>query len=287
MSIALEVMPGEGAPQVGITVDGLGASAVISVDVSWDDGYSWHGVRGVSNEPVVGGTAFFRDFVPPLNVDAIYRLTVHSGTEAAAGEAAILVESEVGWIQDPLAPRNAIPVAGLKRADAVALMSGTAAAVERRQAFDAAVVEGTSLPVVSVGRRQAPSNVPVLLRAVVADQIGFVNALRRLLDEAGTVVLRGLPSALPLDAVAHVVAGDVVELPTPGGVYGVRNDWQMNVTQVRPTSMRIVVAWHTYEQVVALWQETLGVGVTYADVLAARPGATYLDWQRDPTPEAS
>jgi hypothetical protein len=161
-------------------------------------------------------------------------------------------------------------------------MSGTGAAVTRRQAFDAAVVEGSRYPVASVGVRQAPSNVPVLLRAVLADQGGFANSLRRLLDEAGTVVLRGLPTDLPLDAVAHVVAGDVVEAPTPGGVLGVRNDWRLDVTQVRPTSMRVIVPYWTYEQVQALWQESLGAAVTYADVLAARPGDTYIDWQRSP-----
>lgn len=284
--IAVEVMPDAGAPQVGITVSGLGAgSAVISVEVSWDDGYSWHGVRGVQRVTVAGGSDFFRDFVPPLNVDAIYRLVVHSGTASAAGEATILVPSDVGWIQDPLNPRAAVPVSGVRGTDALSLMSGTAAAVARRQAFDAALVEGSRHPVASVGARQAPANVPVLLRAVLADQGGFARSLRRLFDEAGTVVLRGLPNDLPLDAVAHVVAGDVVEVPTPGGVLGVRNDWQLDVTQVRPTSMRLAVPFWTYEQVTALWQEALGAGVTYADVEAARPGDTHLSWAR--SPEAS
>ncbi|NEC93015.1 hypothetical protein G3I71_46475, partial [Streptomyces sp. SID12501] len=44
--ISVEVLPDAGPPQVGITVSGLGGPAVVSVEVSWDGGGTWHGVRG-------------------------------------------------------------------------------------------------------------------------------------------------------------------------------------------------------------------------------------------------
>ncbi|MGB2557728.1 hypothetical protein [Cellulosimicrobium cellulans] len=80
MGIAVAQLPVEGAPQVGITVTGLDpvVESVISVQVSWDGGSSWHGVRGAERVAVTG-SAFFRDFVPPLNVEATYRVVVHSG----------------------------------------------------------------------------------------------------------------------------------------------------------------------------------------------------------------
>lgn len=279
MSIALEVLPDAGAPQVGVTVSGLdGAStSVVSIDVSWDGGGTWHGVREADRVAAVGGL-FVRDHVPPLNVEATYRLTVHSGAVVPTDlEATITVVSEFGWLQDPLDPRSAVAVLGLRDGDAVSLMRGTVASLTRRQAADVVVVEGARYPVASVGVRQAPANVPLGLRALAAEQGALVRDLRALFDSAGTLVLRGLPSSVPLDAVAHVIAGDVVESPVVGGVLGVHNDWDLSVTQVRPTSMRIVVPWWTYAQVKELWG-----AATYADVEAARPGDTYLDWQRSP-----
>src|SRR5699024_6671395 len=106
-------------------------------------------------------------------------------------------------------------------------------------------------------------------------------ALRRMLMAAGALVLRGHPIDL-LPPVANIVVGSVSEgreiffdLP-PVQV----STWNLSATVTRPTSMRIVVPWWTYEQVNAMY-----AGQSYGDVKAARPGSTYLDWLRDPTPQ--
>ena len=62
-----------------------------------------------------------------------------------------------------------------------------------------------------------------------------------------------------------------------GGLLGQRNDWHLDVTQVRPSSLAIAVPWWTYDEVKAIW-----VPDTYDSVKAARPGTTYLDWARSP-----
>lgn len=157
------------------------------------------------------------------------------------------------------------------------LMTGTATRIVRRQAVDLTTVEGARYPVASIGVRQAPAGVPLALRAVAASQGALINAMRDLLDSSGQVVIRGLPSDIPLDAVAHVTAGDVEEVPVVGGLLGFRNDWALSVTQVRPTAMRIAIPWWTYDQVRALWSPR-----SYNAVKATRPGATYIDWSRDP-----
>ncbi|MHA7132534.1 hypothetical protein [Oerskovia turbata] len=271
-------MPDAGAPQVGVTVTGLGAGeSVVSILVSWDAEASWHGVRGAERVRVSGGD-FFRDHVPPLNVPATYRLVVHSGgVLPTPSEATITVPSASAWIQDPLNPRGAVEVEFVRTGAGLMLMTGTAARIMRRQAIDLATPEGARYPVASIGVRQAPAGVPLSLRAIAASQGALIRAMRDLLDTAGQVVIRGLPRDIPLDPVAHVVAGDVEEVPVVGGLLGFRNDWELSVTQVRPTSMRIVVPWWTYDQVRALWASR-----TYDQVRAARPGATYLDWSRDP-----
>lgn len=279
MGISVAVLPDAGAPQVGVTVTGLSGSgeSVVSVEVSWDAGRTWHGVRGAVRVVVTGGD-FFRDHVPPLNVAAVYRLVVHSGTVTPSPlEATITVDSLSAWIQDPLNPRDAIQVECVRGGAGLMLMTGTAARIMRRQAVDLTTVEGARNPVASVGVRQAPSGVPLALRAVAASQGALINAMRDLLDSSGQVVIRGLPLDIPLDAVAHVISGDVEEVPVVGGLLGFRNDWEVSVTQVRPTSMRIVVPWWTYDQVRAMWSPQ-----TYDQVKATRPGDTYIDWSRDP-----
>lgn len=279
MGIAVEVLPDAGAPQVGVTVTGLSTSgdSVVSIQVSWDNGASWHKVRGAEEATVRGGD-FFRDHVPPLNVAATYRLIVHSGAVVPSPpEEKITVSSASAWIQDPLNPRGAVEVEYVRTGTGLMLMTGTAAKILRRQPVDLATVEGARYPVASVGVRQAPAGVPIALRAVAASQGALIKVMRDLLDTAGQVVIRGLPLDIPLDPVAHVVAGDVEEVPVVGGLLGFRNDWELSVTQVRPTSMRIIVPWWTYDQVRALWAPR-----TYDQVKAARPGATYLDWSRDP-----
>jgi len=82
-----------------------------------------------------------------------------------------------------------------------------------------------------------------------------------------------------LEAVAHFVVPDANEnreLRFTNPPHQV-STWDLTATQVRPLSLRIVVPYWTYAQVNALW-----VGNTYADVSAARPGDSYLDWLRDP-----
>lgn len=279
MGISVEVLPDAGAPQVGVTVSGLSGTveSIVSVQVSWDDGRSWHGVRGAERAPVTG-VRFFRDHVPPLNTPAIYRLVVHAGTAPAGPlEAPITVPSALAWIQDPLAPRSAVPVTWHRTRDGIALLSASAASVTSRQAIDLAAVEGARYPVASIGVRQAASQIPLHLRALAAEQGALIKGLRAMLAEAGQLVIRGLPASIPVDPVAHVVMGDTEERPVIGGVEGMLTDWHLTATQVRPTSMRIVVPWWTYDQVRALWAPR-----TYAQVKAARPGATYIDWSRDP-----
>ena len=75
--ISVELMPDAGAPQVGITVDGLdaGDTSVISVEVSGDGGATYTAVQGAKEITVLAAT-FVRDHVCPLNVEATYRLEI-------------------------------------------------------------------------------------------------------------------------------------------------------------------------------------------------------------------
>ena len=282
LGITWEVLAEDGAPQVGITVTGVTGTQDVTVEVSWDGGETWLGVRGAQSEPV-SGSDFFRDFVPPLNVPVIYRATTATETAVSAADT---VPSDTAWVQDPLAPRGAIPVATFTDADgAVRLVSGSASQVVRSQAVDLATVQGSAFPVASVGVRQKPSGVPLVLRPLLdlaADQGALVKAVRRLFETAGQVVLRGLPDEYGLDPVAHVIAPDLVESPSVGSVLGYR-EWRLTATQVRPQALHVVVPWWSYDDVKAIVEGALGSGATYDDVTAAMPpGTTYVDVLRSP-----
>lgn len=275
MGIAVALLPDAGAPQVGIAVTGLDPSAasVITVEVTWD-GTVWHGVRGAQRLSVLG-SVFLRDYVPPLNVQATYRLTVLSGAVVPTPTtAAIVVPSTSAWLQDPLNPRRAVAVLATGMADGSATLTlGSLAVATWDQHVDLAAPQGAALPVASISRRMLAGDVPLVLSHDVAVA---ATAVRDLLLGAGAVVLRGLPVANLLEPVAHVAVGAAQESRL--GSLSQVSTWTLSVRQVRPTSMAVAVPWWTYDQVRSLW-----VGQTYDQAKAARPGATYLDWQRDPT----
>ncbi|WP_263120862.1 hypothetical protein [Cellulomonas sp. RIT-PI-Y] len=282
MGLTVEVLPDEGAPQVGVTVDGLPAGVPSTVTVERStDGRTWQPVRGALEDSVTGG-GFWRDHVAPLNIETTYRVSGPTLGGQADTTANIYVPSDRAWLQDPLDPRAAVPITWLHgHDDAILILADTAASIARQQVADVVLPQGSRLPVASLGARRAPEGVLLHLRAMAAAQGELVRQLRALFDQAGVLVLRGMPIELDLDPVTHLISPAVQDSPVVGGVLGLR-EWQFESTQVRAPSPRIAVPWWTYDQVRELW-----AGLTYDAVSAARPGATYLDWLRDPSPAAS
>lgn len=285
MALVVAQTADAGAPQAGLTITGLTGSCDIVITVSWDGGTTWNAVRGGTLTGIFGST-FIRDYVTPLNVTATYKAVVTGGT-TATWTATSTIASNYAWIQDPLAPRSAIPLVMAQAPDlsALLLIAPSFSSLSRKQAVDYAQPMGARLPVASVGVRQAPSNVPLGIQADAARQGALVTSLRTLFDTSGQVVIRGLSAFIGLDAVAHVIVGDVAESPTTSStMLGIFQGWQMNVTQARPVSTRVIVPWWTYDQVLALVQSQLSGGATtYTQVTTAQPaGKTYTDWLAKP-----
>jgi hypothetical protein len=271
-----------GAPQVGVTVTDLDVASVdVSVQVSWDDGSTWRTVSGGSHVAASGGV-FVRDHFAPLNVAATYRVVEHSLSGDPATEATPLtVASDVAWLQDPLDPRTGVSLVGdlFPTVEAQALILwGAAAEATWGQEIDFASVLGGDRPVASVGQRQVASSVPLRFAYEAAVEGG---TFQNLLKQAGLLVLR-LHRPTSLEPVAHIAADAKETVYRPGDAHQI-STWDMTATQVRPLSLRLVVPWWTYAQVTELWLAT-DVDITYAEVAAARPGDSYLDWAKDPTP---
>lgn len=266
-----------GAPQVGITIDGLSGATpcTVLVSVSWDGGATWQPVRGGSLSGVLSAV-YIRDYVCPLNVPAVYRAVVTGGT-AATWTTTITVASPVGWVQDPLVPRGAVSFAPARRDGSLVVMPGSFATITYDQPADIATPIGSSQPVASIAQRQAPSKVPLVLAGLVSAHAQQLAALRALCKSSGQLVVRGLPVGVPLDPVVHARA-------TVSESYGPRmTAITLTLDQVAPVSLRVQVPWWTYEQVAALVATQVGPTATYAQVAAAMPaGKTYLQWLAEP-----
>lgn len=280
MALTVAQTADAGAPQAGITIDGLSTSTActVVVTVSWNGGVTWNPVRGGSLTGVLG-SAFVRDYVPALNVPATYRAVVTGGT-TVTWTTTTTIPSALAWIQDPLAPRSAVSFTTRRIAGSMELMAGSFAEAKRPQAIDRAVPIGARIPVASIGLRQVPMDVPLILGAAAAQNTAYL-ALVALLDSAGQVVLRGLPAESPFDPVVHVT----VDAPSTMTMRGksAYNEMPLVVSQVQPVTMRIVIPWWTCDQVLALVQSQLGVGATCAQVLAAQPtGKTCTSWVANP-----
>lgn len=266
-----------GAPQVGVTVAGLSTStaSTVVVDRSWDSGVTWYGVRGGTVAGVLG-SVFVRDFACPLNVATLYRATITGGSSEQV-TATVTVTSSQAWIQDPLNPTTACPLYADMAAGHILLTLGSFATSTWAQHVDLATVIGASLPAASISVRQRVSAMPMVLMHDVAAEGG---ALRSLLLSSGQLVVRGLPVSGLLDPVAHVAVGDATEARFAAGQV---SQWTLTARQTRPTTLRVVVPWWTYDQVKTLIQAQVSPTATYAQVVTAMPaGKTYTDWLADP-----
>ncbi len=189
----------------------------------------------------------------------------------------VTVDSAQAWIQDPLNPTAACPLYADMSSGHILLTLASFATSTWAQHVDAAVPIGASLPVASISVRQRVAATPMVLMYDVAAEGG---ALRSLLLSSGQLVVRGLPVTGLLDPVAHVAVGDATEMRLSSGQV---SQWTLTVRQTRPTTLRIVVPWWTYDQVKALIQSQLGATATFDQVKAAQPaGKTYTQWLANP-----
>lgn len=275
MALAVAQTSDTGAPQAGITIDGLTGTCNVTVTVSWDGGLTWNPVRGGTLTGVLGST-FIRDHVTPLNVAATYQAVITGGT-TATWQTSSTITSATPWIQDPLNPRSAVALYADMSSGHVLLTLGSLAGGNWGQHVDLAAAIGSDLAAASIGRRQKIAGLPMVLTYDVAAEGG---RLRTLLMTSGQLVVRGLPAAGLLDPVAHVTAADADEVRYDAGNI---SEWTLTARQVLPVSLRIVVPWWTFDMVKALVLDQLGAGATFNAVLAAQPvGKTFTQWVANP-----
>lgn len=258
-------------PRAAVTVQGLSAGDhVISV---------WR-TSGGERSPVRGARTvraadsfFIEDFEAPLGREVTYELEVISGVDAGTPPiyADTLIESECGYLQDPLNPSSAVPVWGdgtrggqpvLSRA-AFGSFGYTADSADFR-------VLGSSRPVSISTGRAAPSGIPLVFRTRSEAETARV---RELVKQAPHLVFRPTPgwgSAIP--GVATYSAATVEETPV---ILGNLTRWETTMNVVRPSSARVIVTLWPYQDVAQLF-------ATYDQKQSAAGPGTYLDDQKNP-----
>lgn len=276
--LSLEVLTGPPCPRVGITVDGLDDSgpSVITVWRSTAGGRR-RKVRGLDQRTVFESD-YKIDFEAPLARLVTYDLQVVSGAVVPETvQATVTVDSLTGWLQDPLTPDSAVPVRGDWPGDGAGLLSDALATFTRALGAQTASVLGAAEPVAMLGQRMAASGVNFSLLTDAAEQS---TALRDVLEQAGQVLVRGLPDwvGLALPDLAYVAA-DVVEEPLTR-VGGSATRWRLQGDLVAPQGIDVLTGSWTYDDVQEIWG---AYTYTAVETTAAAVSATYLDDLRDPT----
>lgn len=261
--ITLEALNTDGAPQAGITVTGLPAECVVTVDRRTDT-QDWELVRGAPGVTIQGGSLFLIDHVCPLNKEAAYRVRITGGETLTA---TITVPSDRGWLSDPLDPKTAIPLLSWWEPGGIVLTAKPQAVLS--VPVDTVIPLGARYAVASVGTRGAPSNIPI---AMVMDD-ATATRLKNVISNAGQIVLRGHNNPV-LDDVANLIIPDLTHASNA------RNNAILSGTamQVRPIAATFTVVWFSYDDLRDFLTTNLGIGATW-DTLAATivPGSTWLD----------
>lgn len=271
--IAAEVITGQTSPWVGLTLEGFGVGdSIITV---WRlSGGTREAVSGAYHRRVVDSD-FLIDYAPPLGREVTYTVEILDGPKYGTdvGVATLVIESEVGYIQDPLDPTSAVPLHGAHNRDgALTLRSGALAELEYAADMNVVKILGSNRPVALMGQRMAASGVSFAAMTNAAEQ---ATALRNLLATSTVLLVRGLPKwGEYLPPVTPMAISAPKEKPVTVGQGGQFTRWELTGDIVAAPSAQILVALWTYQDVADLWQ-------TYDQAQAAHTG-TYLQDRKNP-----
>jgi hypothetical protein len=271
---------------VAITITGLTTGTDDTVNI-WrtadGDRTAVRGTRGMT----INGSDTVTDYEVPLGRSVAYDLEVVSGPDAGAitPTASITVNSPtdalgkpVWWIQDPLVPGSAIPLA-VARGDK-SRPSLTAAAVKALEySADVNIIPiwGSNKPVAIGGQRLIAQNVPL---DMFTDTAQTTTNLRDLLEQTAVLLIRppgnGREAGIP--GLFYTAVPKVVEQPQTVAFGGTLTKWSLQGSGVAAPTAAILVPIWTYGDVQALFD-------TYqtAQTLYSSNGMAYLDVQKSPT----
>ncbi|MDF9748623.1 hypothetical protein [Arthrobacter sp. ES3-54] len=272
VAVTVEALVDAPCPRVGVTITGLGVGdSVVSVWRSADG--LREPVRGARRVSLVDST-YLIDYDAPLSRPITYEVEVISGPSGAdrVTSSSVTVNSDTGWLMDPLVPQSAIPVVGGDGDDGPYLRGEALAQLEYAADVSLISVMGSDKPMALFGQRMAARGVPLSMGTRSAEQ----NArLRDLLMSSALVLFRPIPGfGIDLPGSMFVTVPSAVEAPVDVAWGGNLTWWDLKADTVAAPTLKVLTATFTYGDVALLF-------ATYQQKQDAATG-TYLDDLKHP-----
>lgn len=273
VAVTVEALLDAPCPRVGVTITGLGiGDSVVSV---------WRSADGL-REPVRGArrvtlvdSAYLIDYDAPLGRPIAYEVEVISGPSGAdrVTSSSVTVNSETGWLMDPLIPQSAIPIVGSRDNNGTPYLRGEALA-QLEYAADVSLINvmGSDKPMALFGQRMAARGVPLSMGTRSAEQN---KKLKDLLLSSALLLFRPVPGfGIDLPGSMFVTVPTATEAPVDVAMGGNLTWWDLQADTVAAPTLRVLTATFTYGDVALLF-------ATYQQKQDATTG-TYLDDLKHP-----
>ena len=275
-TVTAEALLDEPCPRAGITIEGLGiGDSIVSVWRTADGERS--SVRG-ARRTVMVDAAFIQDYDAPLERPVTYEVEVISGPTGASRVYAdpVTVNSDTGWLMDPLIPQTAMPILGHKGADGQPYLR-TPALSELEYAANVSLIDimGSSAPMAQFGQVMKARGIPLHMSTRSAEQNAL---LKELLLSTAQFVFRPIPGfGVALPGTMHVSIPVKRELPVDVAMGGSLTVWEMTAGTVTAPVMQVLTATFTYGDVELLYETYLQKeNSVIAAAAAAGEAPTYL-----------
>lgn len=275
VAVSVEALTDAPCPRAGITITGLGVGdSVVTVWRLADDtrefvpGYR----RGVMND-----ASYLVDFYCPLGRNVRYEVEVISGPSGASRTTSVtlVLESDSGWLMDPLLPQSALPVVGQRRGDGdIYLRSPALSALEYGADVSLFNVMGSSKPMALFGQRMAESGLDISVGLRSAEQN---TRLKKLLRSTSSLHFRPLPEWGDIDLEGSLFLASAMVRQTPVNTLhgGKITWWDLPTDTVQGPAIKVLTATFTYGDVAILMS-------TYQQKQDLMAGKTYLDDLKNP-----
>lgn len=274
VAISAEALPGDPAPKAGVTVTGLGVGASLVNIWRTSDGER-HSVRG-GRRIVMNDAGFVADWDVPLGRATTYEIEVLSGPGGPVRKTSspLTVESDTGWLMDPLVPQTAVEITRNALPNGEPTFAASAMSkldyVAETQVFK---VLGSSRPMALFGERMAASGIDLSIVLHAAEEN---TRLRNLLKSTAQLLVR-LPASWTdvLPGSCFALFGTVSESPLDRAQGGSLSLWSLVGDTVAAPTIKVLTATFTYGDVQLLY-------ATYQQKQDAMAGKTYLDDLKNP-----